>query len=79
VLTAGIYDTACFDRKTGARYWEKGAIGQWIRFGDSMLAADSVDNGKRARLITIGLRDGAVHELYSEPVSDSDRKDFRPW
>jgi len=30
VLTAGIYDTACFDRKTGERYWEKGALGQWF-------------------------------------------------
>ena len=79
VLTAGIYDTACFDRKTGARYWEKGAIGQWVRLGDSMLATDSVDEGKRARVITIALRDGAVHELYSEPVGDKDRKDFRPW
>ena len=79
VLTAGIYDTACFDRKTGARYWEKGAIGQWTRFGDTMLATDSADEGKRARVITIGLRDGTVHELYSEPVGDPDRKGFRPW
>jgi len=79
VLTAGIYDTASFDRKTGERYWEKGALGEWVRFGDRMLATDSTEGGKRARLITIGLRDGAVRELYSEAVSEQDRKDFSPW
>lgn len=79
VLTSGIYDTACFDRKTGERYWEKGALGQWVGFGDRMLATDSTEEGKRARLITIGLRDGAVRELYSEAVSEQDRKDFSPW
>jgi hypothetical protein len=79
VLTAGIYDTACFDRKTGERYWEKGALGEWVGFGDRMLATDSTEEGKRARLITIGLRDGAVRELYSEAVSEQDLKDFSPW
>jgi hypothetical protein len=79
VLTAGIYDTASFDRKTGERYWEKGALGEWVRFGDGLLATDSTEEGKRARLITIGLRDGVVRELYSEPVSEQDGKDFAPW
>lgn len=79
VLTAGIYDTASFDRKTGERYWEKGALGEWVRFGDRMLATDSTEEGKRARLITIGLRDGAVRELYSEAVSEQEGKDFSPW
>ncbi len=44
-----------------------------------MLATDSTEEGKRARLITIGLRDGAVRELYSEAVSEQDLKDFSPW
>jgi PQQ-like domain len=79
VLTAGIYDTASFDRKTGERYWEKGALGQWVGSGDRMLATDRTQDGNRARVITIGLRDGAVRELYSEAVSEQDRKDFSPW
>jgi hypothetical protein len=61
------------------RPWEEGGIGQWVRLGDSILATDGVDEGKRARVIPGGLRDGAVRELYSELVGDHDRKDFLAW
>ena len=50
-----------------------------VWFGDRVLATDSTEEGKRARLITVGLRDGVVRELYSEAVSEEDRNDFSPW
>jgi hypothetical protein len=66
VLAAGMHGATAFDVKSGERRWEKGRLDEWIPLGDSMLATDSTDHGKRARLIAIGLRDGTARELYAE-------------
>jgi len=77
VITAGIYDSACFVRSTGKRLWRKGQI-EWSKpFGTEMVVTSS--KRKLARIVSIDLHSGAEHVLFAQRVTKKDSASFAPW
>lgn len=79
VVTAGIYDSSCFDRATGTRLWEKGQL-EWSQpFNDEMVVTDFSPSDQTARIVAVDLRSGQEHVLFSRKVTRHDKASFRPW
>jgi len=79
ILTAGIYDSACFERATGRRLWEKGQL-EWSEpFDDEMVVTYFSPTDQTARIVAVHLPDGREHVLFIRKVTRHDRAGFRPW
>ena len=79
IITAGIYDSACFERSTGKRLWEKGQL-EWSEpFDDEMVITDFSPKNQKARIVSIDLSTGHESVLFTRTVTEHDRKNFRPW
>lgn len=79
IMTAGIYDAACFERATGKRLWEKGQL-EWSEpFDDEMVVTDFSPADQTARIVAVALRSGQEHLLFSRKVTPHDKASFRPW
>jgi hypothetical protein len=79
IITAGIYDSACFERATGKRLWEKGQL-EWSEpFDNEMVVTDFSPTDQTARMVAVNLRSGQEHLLFSRKVTRHDKTDFRPW
>jgi hypothetical protein len=79
IITAGIYDSACFDRATGTRLWEKGQL-EWSQpFDDEMVVTNFSPSDQTARIIAVELRSGHEQVLFSRKVTRHDKANFRPW
>jgi len=79
IITAGIYDSACFQRATGTRLWEKGQL-EWSQpFDDEMVVTDFSPSSQTARIVAVDLRNGQEHVLFSRKVTPQDKTNFRPW
>jgi outer membrane protein assembly factor BamB len=79
IITAGFYDTACFERATGARLWEKGQL-EWSQpFDDEMVVMDFSPTDQSARIVAIELRSGQERVLFSRKVTLQDKGNFKPW
>lgn len=79
IITAGIYDAACFERATGKRLWEKGQL-EWSEpFDDDMVVTDFSPTDQTARIVAVELRSGQEHVLFSRRVTPHDKASFRPW
>jgi len=79
IITAGIYDSACFERATGKRLWEKGQL-EWSEpFDDEMIVTDFSLRDRTARIVGIDLGTGQEHVLFSRTVTDHDKASFSPW
>jgi hypothetical protein len=79
IITAGIYDSACFERATGTRLWEKGQL-EWSEpFDDEMVVTDFSPKDQTARIVAVDLRNGQEHVLFSRNVTRHDKASFRPW
>lgn len=78
IITAGIYDSACFARATGKRLWEKGQL-EWSQpFDDEMIVTDFSTADQTARIVAVELQSGQEHILFSRKVTGHDRLVFRP-
>jgi hypothetical protein len=79
IITAGIYDSACFERATGTRLWEKGHL-EWSEpFDDEMVVTDFSPKDQTARIVAVNLRNGQEHVLFFRRVTRHDRASFKPW
>jgi PQQ-like domain len=79
IITAGIYDSACFERATGTRLWEKGQL-EWSQpFDDEMVVTDFSPSDQTARIVAVELRSGHEQVLFSRKVTRHDKANFRPW
>ena len=79
IITAGIYDAACFDRATGRRLWEKGQL-EWSEpFDNEMVITDFSSQDQTARIVSIDLSTGREQPLFSRTVTDHDKANFQPW
>jgi hypothetical protein len=79
IITAGIYDAACFERATGKRLWEKGQL-EWSQpFDNQMIVTNFSRADQNARVVSVDLRTGQEHVLFSRKVTPHDRISFRPW
>jgi outer membrane protein assembly factor BamB len=79
IITAGLYDSACFSRSTGKRLWEKGSL-EWSEpFDDQMIVTDYARHDRAARIVSIDLATGKERVLFSRTVTEHDRADFKPW
>ena len=79
VITAGIYDSACFLRSGGKRLWQKGQL-EWSEpFDDEMVATDFSSKDQAARLFSINLQTGEERVLFVRKVTEKDRKAFGTW
>ena len=79
IITAGIYDSACFERATGTRLWEKGQL-EWSEpFDDEMVVTDFSPKDHTARIVAVDLRNGQERVLFFRKVTRHDKASFRPW
>lgn len=79
IITAGIYDAACFERATGRQLWEKGQL-EWSEpFDDEMVVTNFSRADQTARIVAVELSNGKEHVLFSRTVTAHDRASFRPW
>lgn len=79
VITAGIYDMACFSRSTAKRLWQKGQMEWSIPFEDSMIVTDFEAQSHTSRIVSIRLSDGTETVLFARPVTKRDENEFLPW
>ncbi len=79
IITAGIYDSACFERATGTQLWEKGQL-EWSQpFDAEMVVTDFSPSDQTARIVAVELRSGHEQVLFSRKVTRHDKANFRPW
>jgi hypothetical protein len=79
IITAGIYDAACFERTTGKRLWEKGQL-EWSEpFDDQMIVTKFSRRDQSARIVSVDLQTGQEQVLFSRKVTPRDRASVKPW
>jgi len=79
LITAGIYDAACFSRLTGERLWDKGQL-EWSQpYDDLMVVTDFSTKDRRSRIVAVALRTGTERVLFSRRVTRTDEREFQPW
>jgi hypothetical protein len=79
VITAGIYDTACFSRDTGRRLWQKGQLEWSVPFDGVMVITDFDAKRRSSRIVSVNLQTGTEKVLFTRPVTRNDERAFLPW
>jgi len=79
VITAGIYDAACFSLSDGRKLWQRGQLEWSLPFDDEMIITDYDRSTNSSRIVSINLRTGVHTVLFAKTVTKHDERAFRPW